>query len=48
MTAQRPMPTDASAVMRPWTPDALAARWGCSGETVRQMCADGRQIEWRT
>ena len=25
MTAQRPLPTDASVVMRPWTPDALAA-----------------------
>lgn len=22
---------------RPWTPDMLAERWGCSAETVRQM-----------
>lgn len=27
---------------KPWTPDSLADRWGVSGETVRQMCADGR------
>lgn len=25
-----------------FTPDSLAERWGVSGETVRQMCAQGR------
>lgn len=27
---------------RPYTPDQLAERWGCPGETVRQMCRTGR------
>ncbi|MGI3163922.1 helix-turn-helix domain-containing protein [Pseudooceanicola sp. 200-1SW] len=26
---------------RPYSPDDLAARWGCSGETVRSMIRDG-------
>ncbi|QOL82349.1 excisionase family DNA-binding protein [Pseudooceanicola spongiae] len=26
---------------RPFTPDGLAERWGCSGETVRNMIRDG-------
>lgn len=25
---------------KPWTPDMIAKRWGCSGETVRQMIRD--------
>lgn len=38
---------------RPWTPDMLADRWGCSGETVRKLCATGRLpafrvgVQWR-
>ncbi|WP_425596342.1 helix-turn-helix domain-containing protein [Paracoccus marcusii] len=27
---------------RPWTPKLLAERWGCSGETVRQMVRSGQ------
>jgi excisionase family DNA binding protein len=27
---------------RPFTPDTLAARWGCSSETIRQMIKAGR------
>lgn len=27
---------------RPFTADSLAERWGCSGETVRQMVKSGR------
>jgi excisionase family DNA binding protein len=26
---------------RPFTPEALAERWHCSAETIRQMCARG-------
>ncbi|PJE26573.1 hypothetical protein CVM50_17845 [Pseudooceanicola marinus] len=26
---------------RPYSPDDLAARWGCSGETVRSMIRNG-------
>lgn len=26
---------------RPFTADSLAERWGCSGETVRQMVKSG-------
>jgi len=26
---------------RPFSPDTLAARWGCSSETIRQMCRRG-------
>lgn len=27
---------------RPYTPDSLAERWGCSAETIRNMIRDGR------
>ncbi|RJL18226.1 helix-turn-helix domain-containing protein [Paracoccus siganidrum] len=32
---------------RPWTPDELAARWGCSGETVRSMIRTGQLPAFR-
>ncbi|WP_420029731.1 excisionase family DNA-binding protein [Rhodovulum sulfidophilum] len=32
---------------RPYTPDMLAERWGCSGETVRAMIRDGRLPAFR-
>lgn len=31
----------------PYTPDTLAARWGCSGETVRLLCASGKLPAFR-
>lgn len=30
------------AMRTPFTPDTLAERWGCSGETVRAMIRGGR------
>jgi excisionase family DNA binding protein len=27
---------------RPYTPDEMAARWGCAGETVRAMIRSGQ------
>lgn len=32
---------------RPWTPDMLADRWGCSGETVRQLIRSGQLPAFR-
>ncbi|GGA13779.1 MULTISPECIES: helix-turn-helix domain-containing protein [Salipiger] len=35
------------AAPRPYTPDDLAARWGCSGETVRNMIREGELPAFR-
>ncbi|WP_108223440.1 helix-turn-helix domain-containing protein [Cereibacter johrii] len=32
---------------RPFTPDMLADRWGCSAETVRQLVKSGRLSGFR-
>ncbi|WP_425309753.1 excisionase family DNA-binding protein [Falsirhodobacter halotolerans] len=32
---------------KPWTPEMIADRWMCSGETVRQMIRDGRLPAFR-
>ncbi len=29
-------------IRQPFTPETLAERWGCSGETVRQMVRSGQ------
>jgi len=39
MTQRRELP--AGMTPRPFTPDTLAERWGCSSATIRNLCRNG-------